>query len=102
MKNDTLYATVALTCGTCRTQAEKENVVLYSEKTGHFHCAQCGYKILEVIFRFEKTNLGISVEKRPVWQEFYGPVFMLYSFNALTVTFKTGTGKITITIDGNQ
>ncbi len=102
MRNDTLHATIDMHCTTCRTQAHKEGIVLYSEQTGHFLCSQCGYEVLEITFRFEKTSLGVTLESRPAWHEQYSQKVILNVFMTFTGTFKTNKGETIIVINGNQ
>lgn len=102
MKGETILASIAIDCATCSSRATKHDIPLYSEHLAHIMCMQCGYAVLEIIFAFEHTNLGLMVSKRPPWKTDYDTPKCVDSLDTLVVTFRSRLGKISIAIDGNQ
>lgn len=99
---DVLHAHISIECYKCRTNGTREDIPLFSERTLRIHCAQCAYQILEVIFRFEKTNLGIYLEKRHPAERNYNRKFFLTHNDVVHYPFKSISGETAITIKGNQ
>lgn len=102
MNNDTIFASVSLGCSTCTTTSFVTDVVIYSERTAHFNCKTCRNEILQITFRFEKTNRGIYLEKRPAWENEYSKVICLNPKALLISTFHTTAGNVKINISGDQ
>ena len=103
MKNDQLLASMFLECFICKSMATRENVVLWSERVAHLHCAQCGYEIVLVSFRFEKTNFGIHFQTKIMGKDTdYDQVTYAGPSQYLNVKLKNPKGAILIIISGNQ
>ena len=102
MKNEQLDATVDMTCNTCRTTVKDKNITLHSEKICHLICKQCGYEVLEAVFKFEKTNFGIYVQKRPAWDTEYSVSKKIGPQFTLVTTFTAKTGEVILSISGDQ
>lgn len=109
MKHEIVVAKVDLECFICNSRRSKDRVELYSEQMGRFFCAQCGYLILEVTFRFEITNIGMYIQYKTPWtSDIYHTTTCLSPGDTYTITFKTQMnhlyplGETTILIMGDQ
>lgn len=104
MKGDTLKASGLLDCAICRTDAQNSDLKLYSDYIAHVHCRQCGYEIILVAFRFEKTNFGIHLQTKIIGEEasYYDQLTYASPHQYIKIHLRNKNGEVLFLIKGDQ